>query len=133
MNTFKLIIQREFLTRVSKRSYWSFTVFGVLLMIALVFLPTLMNWMQKKSTTTVVVSDPRHLIDASLRQNPDTMTGDVQWVFAKPGDVPAGNNDDILAYLKRMHAKVLIEVGGTDAAHATLNVFTGRLLDTSTV
>ena len=64
MNKVKLIIAREYLTRVKKLSFLVMTILGPILMAALIIVPVYINSKMQKTTKIVVVDDNDLLINA---------------------------------------------------------------------
>ena len=64
MNKVKLIIAREYLTRVKKLSFLVMTILGPILMAALIIVPVYINSKMQKTTKIVVVDDNDMLINA---------------------------------------------------------------------
>jgi ABC-2 type transport system permease protein len=133
MKTLWLVIEREFLTRVRKRGYWVFTVLGLLMMVALVFLPVIMRWIENKSMDTVAVHDPHHIVIQALQQaqakNPEAIG--VKFISAQDSGLDANSPDSVKAYLKKQDAKALIDVRGTSPADASFVVKQVGSLDPS--
>jgi len=61
-----LVLKREYLQRLRSPGFIIGTVLGVLAVVALAFLPSLLNLLNQPSTTRVAVVDPRNLIYSYL-------------------------------------------------------------------
>jgi ABC-2 type transport system permease protein len=135
MKTLWLVIQREISTRVRKRGYWVFTVLGLLLMVALVYLPVMMHWIENKAMSTVAVNDPHNIVIQALQQaeakDPEAIG--VKFIAVRPSDLGSGSSDSVKAYLKDKGAKALIDVRGTSPANASFVVEQVGSLDPSSL
>lgn len=72
MNKISLIIEREFLSRVKKKSFLVMTVVGPLLFAGVTLIPTWLA-MRDATKTTVSVIDKSHLFENKLKSNKETV------------------------------------------------------------
>jgi len=72
MNKILLIIEREFLSRVKKKSFLIMTLLGPVLFAGITIIPTWLA-MRDATLTTVSVLDKSHLFEAKLKSNKETI------------------------------------------------------------
>ncbi|MBT3207039.1 MAG: ABC transporter permease [Bacteroidetes bacterium] len=72
MNKIKIIIQREYLTRVKKKSFIIMTIIGPILMAALVILPTYIASLEVEKEKIIGVIDESYLAKTSLKNTKKT-------------------------------------------------------------
>ena len=70
MNKIFLIIQREYLTRIRRKSFLLLTLLMPVLMVALVFVPIWLGRISSGENRTVMVVDESHLYDSLFRSTP---------------------------------------------------------------
>lgn len=70
MNKIFLIIQREYLTRVRRKSFLLLTLLMPILMVALVFVPIWLGSISSGENRTVMVVDESHLYDSLFQSTP---------------------------------------------------------------
>ena len=101
MNKVKLIIAREYLTRVKKLSFLVMTILGPILMAALIIVPVYINSKMQKTTKIVVVDDNDLLINAFENNSKATYSyrsGNIEEV--KKETLSSGDFDVVLHILE---------------------------------
>jgi ABC-2 type transport system permease protein len=124
MRSLGLLIGREFTARIAKKSYWVFTVIGLLVMIGLTFVPTLMNVVNKSSRTQIVLVDSHHLLPArtvqSVNSNPSLYT--FRFSEVASNHIERFSSIEMQTFLRLHHVKLAVVVSGNNLAHASFIV-----------
>ncbi|MCL6442934.1 MAG: ABC transporter permease [Alicyclobacillus sp.] len=115
-----ILMEREFKTRFARKGYWVFTVVGVVLLVALTFLPSIINLVNGVSTRTVIMDDPKGLLGASVSRliaaNPKGYDFKLK-VDDTPG-VLSLNAHQMSEYMDSHHTSLVVTVAGNSAASA---------------
>ncbi|HBS87297.1 MAG: hypothetical protein A2W91_03685 [Bacteroidetes bacterium GWF2_38_335] len=109
MNKIFLIIKREYLTRVRKKSFLIMTFIGPILMAGLLIIPMWLEKISKEEPKTIAVIDETKFFNSSvLNPNVNIKTDTISIVFKGSMDVlPYGNNfsedsvKNIMSYLRK--------------------------------
>lgn len=121
MNPLWILVSREFSVRIVKRGFWIATILGVVLMVGITFLPTIMNSLNRVSTTSVLLNDPHSLVPAAAVHDVNSHPG--SYPFRLYVDrTPSVNHLDSQAmdsYMSEHHSKFVVVVEGTTLAKAS--------------
>lgn len=117
-------MERECKTRLTKKGYWIFTLVGVVLLVALTFLPSIINLVNGVSTQVVVVNDPKEFIGPSIARiiatNPQGY--DFKVIPDGTSGVGAMHAREMTAYMDAHHTSLVVTVAGNSAATANFTL-----------
>lgn len=118
------MIEREWMARMTKKGYWVFTALGLVMLVALTFLPSLMQWLDRTAQTNVVLSDPHRLVAPALARtlqaHPDQFNFRLT-VAQSPAPVH-WNQTTVGDWTKAQHTHVIVAVSGTSPATASFTL-----------
>ncbi|SFU85204.1 ABC transporter permease [Alicyclobacillus macrosporangiidus] len=134
MNGLWIMVEREFMARVTRKAYWFMTLFGLAVMVALTFMPTIMQWIQHSTQKRIAVADPNRLLAASTvppQSDASDFTLDIL-----PVDVArriTGSDEALTSYFHDSKVSAVVVVRGAQTADATFVIEENDTLEPSTL
>ncbi len=109
MKSLWVLIVREFTVRMAKRGFWVFTLFTMLIMVALTFMPTIQHNVERKSMTAIVVNDPGKSIAAQVQR---LAAGNFSFAVsvAHEQGLLAFNQVEMSRFMKDHHTRLVVNV-----------------------
>ena len=119
-----ILTDREFRARVTKKGYWIFTLFGLVVMVALTFLPVILNSLNQVTRTHVVLVDNGRLISVPRSNSEASQQGisGLNITVVNEDLAQLWDKAAIQAFLKAHQTKVAVVVQGPNTAQATFAV-----------
>lgn len=120
MNPLWILMEREMKSRLAKKGYWVFTIVGLVLLVALTFLPSLINLVSGVSTKNVLVNDPAGLVAPAVLQTVASSPSSYKFKISvdKTSRVPSMTPVEMNSYMKQHHTSLVVAVSGDSAATA---------------
>lgn len=130
-----ILMEREIKTRLAKKGYWVFTIVGLILLVALTFLPSFIHMVSGVTTKNVLINDPQGLVAPTATKVVATSPSSYDFkisVDQTPG-VPAMTHDQITTYMKHLHTPVVVVVSGHSTATAAFTLEERGSTDPTTI